>query len=161
GIVCEKCGVEVTSSKVRRERMGHIELVSPVAHIWFIKYMPSRIGALLDMPLKAIENILYSGEFVVIDPVATPFARGEVISEVVYNQARDAYGEDGFFALTGVEAIKELLTRLDLEAIRATLRNELESTSSEMKRKKVVKRLRLVENFIKSGNRPEWMILTV
>ncbi|MFV9838689.1 MAG: DNA-directed RNA polymerase subunit beta' [Aaplasma endosymbiont of Hyalomma asiaticum] len=161
GIVCEKCGVEVTSSKVRRERMGHIELVSPVAHVWFLKSLPSRIGALLDMPLKSIESILYSGDFVVIDPVTTPFSKGEVISEGVYNQARDAYGEDGFFALTGAEAIRELLTRLDLEAIRAGLRSELESTTSEMKRKKVVKRLRIIENFIKSGNRPEWMILTV
>ena len=161
GIVCEKCGVEVTSSKVRRERMGHIELISPVAHVWFLKSLPSRIGALLDMPLKSIESILYSGDFVVIDPIATPFSRGEVISESVYNQARDAYGEDGFFALTGAEAIREMLARLDLEAIRAGLRSELESTSSEMKRKKVVKRLRIIENFIRSGNRPEWMILTV
>ncbi|MCU7612408.1 DNA-directed RNA polymerase subunit beta' [Anaplasma capra] len=161
GIVCEKCGVEVTSSKVRRERMGRIELVSPVAHVWFLKSLPSRIGALLDMPLKSIESILYSGDFVVIDPMTTPFSRGEVISEGVYNQARDAYGEEGFVALTGAEAIRELLVRLDLQAIRSGLRSELESTSSEMKRKKVVKRLRIIENFINSGNKPEWMILTV
>ncbi|ACZ49513.1 DNA-directed RNA polymerase beta' subunit [Anaplasma centrale str. Israel] len=161
GIVCEKCGVEVTSSKVRRERMGHIELVSPVAHVWFLKSLPSRIGALLDMPMKSIESILYSGDFVVIDPMTTPFSRGEVISESVYNQARDAYGDEGFVALTGAEAIRELLVRLDLGAIRSGLRSELESTSSEMKRKKVVKRLRIIENFIASGNRPEWMILTV
>ncbi|UTO55144.1 DNA-directed RNA polymerase subunit beta' [Neoehrlichia mikurensis] len=161
GVVCEKCGVEVTSSKVRRERMGHIELVSPVAHVWFLKSLPSRIGALLDMPLKSIESILYSGDFIVIDPIATPFSKGEVISESVYNQARDLYGEDSFVALTGAEAIRELLIGLDLNAININLRNELESTTSEIKRKKIVKRLRIVENFINSGNKPEWMILTV
>lgn len=161
GVICEKCGVEVTSSKVRRERMGHIELVSPVAHVWFLKSLPSRIGALLDMPLKLIESILYSGDFVVIDPIATPLSKGEVISESAYNQAKDNYGEDSFLALTGAEAIRELLVRLDLHAINANLRTELESTTSEMKRKKIVKRLRIVENFINSGNKPEWMILTV
>ncbi|CAI27618.1 DNA-directed RNA polymerase beta' chain [Ehrlichia ruminantium str. Gardel] len=161
GVICEKCGVEVTSSKVRRERMGHIELVSPVAHVWFLKSLPSRIGALLDMPLKLIESILYSGDFVVIDPIATPLSKGEVISESAYNQAKDNYGEDSFIALTGAEAIRELLVRLDLHAINANLRSELESTTSEMKRKKIVKRLRIVENFINSGNKPEWMILTV
>ena len=161
GVICEKCGVEVTSSKVRRERMGHIELVSPVAHVWFLKSLPSRIGALLDMPLKLIESILYSGDFVVIDPIATPLSKGEIINESAYNQAKDNYGEDSFIALTGAEAIRELLVRLDLHAINATLRSELESTTSEMKRKKIVKRLRIVENFINSGNKPEWMILTV
>ncbi|KJV69571.1 DNA-directed RNA polymerase subunit beta' [Candidatus Neoehrlichia procyonis] len=161
GVVCEKCGVEVTSSKVRRERMGHIELVSPVAHVWFLKSLPSRIGALLDMPLKSIESILYSGDFVIIDPIATPFSKGEVISESVYNQTKDLYGEDSFIALTGAEAIRELLVRLDLNAININLRNELESTTSEIKRKKIVKRLRIIENFINSGNKPEWMILTV
>ncbi|WFW29558.1 MAG: DNA-directed RNA polymerase subunit beta/beta' [Wolbachia endosymbiont of Menacanthus eurysternus] len=160
GRICEKCGVEVTSSKVRRERMGHIELASPVAHIWFLKSLPSRIGALLDMSLRDIENILYSDSYIVIDPVISSFERGEIISEKAYNEAKDSYGIDGFVAMQGVEAIRELLARLDLHEIRISLRSELESVTSEIRRKKIIKRLRIIENFIKSGNRPEWMILT-
>ncbi|OEY86832.1 DNA-directed RNA polymerase subunit beta' [Wolbachia pipientis] len=160
GRICEKCGVEVTSSKVRRERMGHIDLVSPVAHIWFLKSLPSRIGALLDMSLRDIENILYSDHYVVIDPLVAPFEKCEIISEKAYYEAKAEYGEDGFIAMQGVEAIRELLSRLDLHDIRRNLRLELESVVSEIKRKKIIKRLRIVENFIKSGNRPEWMILT-
>ncbi len=160
GRVCEKCGVEVTSSKVRRERMGHIDLVSPVAHIWFLKSLPSRVGALLDMSLRDIENILYSDHYVVVDPLVAPFGKGEIISEKTYNEAREEYGEDGFVAMQGVEAVRELLSRLDLHEIRRDLRLELESVVSEVRRKKIIKRLRIVENFIKSGNRPEWMILT-
>ncbi|QMV45654.1 DNA-directed RNA polymerase subunit beta/beta' [Wolbachia pipientis] len=160
GRICEKCGVEVTSSKVRRERMGHIELASPVAHIWFLKSLPSRIGALLDMSLRDIENILYSDNYIVIDPLVSPFEKGEIISEKAYNEAKDSYGIDSFVAMQGVEAIRELLTRLDLHEIRKDLRLELESVASEIRRKKIIKRLRIIENFIKSGNRPEWMILT-
>ncbi len=160
GRICEKCGVEVTSSKVRRERMGHIELASPVAHIWFLKSLPSRIGALLDISLRDIENILYSDNYVIIDPLVSSFEKGEIISERTYNEARDEYGADSFVAMQGVEAVRELLTRLDLHEIRKDLRLELESVVSEIKRKKIIKRLRIVENFIKSGNRPEWMILT-
>ena len=160
GRICEKCGVEVTSSKVRRERMGHIELASPVAHIWFLKSLPSRIGALLDMSLRDIESILYSDNYVVIDPLVSSFEKGEIISEKAYNEAKDSYGIDSFVAMQGVEAVRELLTRLDLHEIRKNLRQELESVVSEIRRKKIIKRLRIVENFIKSGNRPEWMILT-
>ncbi|MDR2609223.1 MAG: DNA-directed RNA polymerase subunit beta, partial [Rickettsiales bacterium] len=160
GRICEKCGVEVTSSKVRRERMGHIELASPVAHIWFLKSLPSRIGALLDMSLRDIENILYSDNYIVIDPLVSPFEKGEIISEKAYNEAKDSYGTDSFVAMQSVEAIRELLTRLDLHEIRKNLRLELESVTSEIRRKKIIKRLRIIENFIKSGNRPEWMILT-
>ncbi|NSM56564.1 DNA-directed RNA polymerase subunit beta/beta' [Wolbachia endosymbiont of Atemnus politus] len=160
GRICEKCGVEVTSSKVRRERMGHIELASPVAHIWFLKSLPSRIGALLDMSLRDIENILYSDNYIVIDPLISPFEKGEIISEKAYNEAKDSYGTDSFVAMQGVEAVRELLTSLDLHEIRKNLRLELESVASEIRRKKIIKRLRIIENFIKSGNRPEWMILT-
>ncbi|MGL9760782.1 MAG: DNA-directed RNA polymerase subunit beta/beta' [Wolbachia sp.] len=160
GRICEKCGVEVASSKVRRERMGHIELASPVAHIWFLKSLPSRIGALLDMSLRDIENILYSDSYIVIDPLVSPFEKGEIISEKAYSEAKDSYGTDSFVAMQGVEAIRELLTRLDLHEIRNNLRLELESVTSEIRRKKIIKRLRIIENFIKSGNRPEWMILT-
>ncbi|MEY2393087.1 DNA-directed RNA polymerase subunit beta/beta' [Wolbachia endosymbiont of Tettigetta isshikii] len=160
GRICEKCGVEVTSSKVRRERMGHIELAYPVAHIWFLKSLPSRIGALLDMSLRDIENILYSDNYIVIDPLVSHFEKGEIISEKAYNEAKDSYGTDSFVAMQGVEAIRELLTRLDLHEIRKDLRLELESVTSEIRRKKIIKRLRIIENFIKSGNRPEWIILT-
>ncbi|MGL9682277.1 MAG: DNA-directed RNA polymerase subunit beta/beta' [Wolbachia sp.] len=160
GRICEKCGVEVASSKVRRERMGHIELASPVAHIWFLKSLPSRIGALLDMSLRDIENILYSDNYIVIDPLVSPFEKGEIISEKSYSEAKDSYGADSFVAMQGIEAIRELLTRLDLHEIRNNLRLELESVTSEIRRKKIIKRLRIIENFIKSGNRPEWMILT-
>ncbi|WCR54309.1 MAG: Bifunctional DNA-directed RNA polymerase subunit beta-beta' [Wolbachia endosymbiont of Ctenocephalides orientis wCori] len=160
GRVCEKCGVEVTSSKVRRERMGHIELASPVVHIWFLKSLPSRIGALLDISLRDIENILYSDNYIVIDPLVSPFEKGEILSEKAYNEAKDSCGVDSFVAMQGVEAIRELLIRLDLPEIRKELRMELESVVSEIKRKKIIKRLRIVENFIKSGNKPEWMILT-
>ncbi|WP_410519857.1 DNA-directed RNA polymerase subunit beta [Candidatus Mesenet endosymbiont of Agriotes lineatus] len=156
GVVCEKCGVEVTSSKVRRERMGHIELVSPVVHIWFLKSLPSRIGTLLDMSLKEIENILYSGDFIVVDPGVSSFVKGEVLNEQTYNEC----GEGSFTALTGAEAIRELLASLDLYSTRSKLRTELESVTSEIKRKKIIRRLRIVENFLNSGNKPEHMVLT-
>lgn len=160
GRICEKCGVEVTSSKVRRERMGHIELAAPVAHIWFLRSLPSRIGALLNMSLRQVESILYSDHYVIIDPLVSPFEKSEVINEKAYNEAKNSYGVDSFVAMQGVEAIRELLAGLNLHEIRRDLRLELEVVTSEIRRKKIIKRLRIVENFIKSGNRPEWMILT-
>ena len=161
GIICEKCGVEVTSSKVRRERMGHIDLVAPVAHIWFLKSLPSRISALLDMSLKDVEKVLYFEAFVVTDPGMTPFTKGQLLSEEQFAKAQDEYGEDSFSAMIGAEAIKDILCNIDLEDEQAKLREELEDVKSELKKKKLVKRLKLIEDFIDSGNKPEWMILDV
>jgi len=158
GVICEKCGVEVTLSKVRRERMGHIELASPVAHIWFLKSLPSRIGLLLDMTLRNIERILYFEAFVVIDPGMTPLERGQLLSDDAYLEAIEEHGDD-FEARMGAEAIYELLSSLNLEEELINLREELVQTSSETKIKKISKRLKLVEAFIDSGNHPEWMIL--
>ena len=161
GIICEKCGVEVTLSKVRRERMGHIELASPVAHIWFLKSLPSRIGLLVDMTLKELERVLYFENFVVTDPGLSPLERKQVLTENEYYDAQDEYGEDAFTAQIGAEAIKTMLLDLDLEEERETIRVDLRETGSEAKRKKLVKRLKLVEAFIESGARPEWMVLDV
>ncbi|MCH8686007.1 DNA-directed RNA polymerase subunit beta' [Pedomonas mirosovicensis] len=161
GITCEKCGVEVTVSKVRRERMGHIELAAPVAHIWFLKSLPSRIGLLLDMPLKDLERVLYFENFVVIEPGLTPLKKYQLLTEDQVFEAQEEYGEDAFTAGIGAEAIRELLISLDLEAERVRLREELEQTKSELKPKKIIKRLNVIDSFIDSGNRPEWMILTV
>jgi DNA-directed RNA polymerase subunit beta' len=161
GIVCEKCGVEVTLSKVRRERMGHIELASPVAHIWFMKSLPSRIGMLLDMTLKDLERILYFEGYIVIEPGLTPLKERTLLSEEECLKAQDEYGEDSFTAMIGAEAIRELLSRLDLKKLKEELRQEIATTTSELKPKKLVKRLKLVESFLESGNRPEWMILQV
>ncbi|MCH7794196.1 MAG: DNA-directed RNA polymerase subunit beta' [Proteobacteria bacterium] len=161
GIVCEKCGVEVTLSTVRRERMGHIELASPVAHIWFLKSLPSRIGLLLDMTLKELERVLYFENFVVVEPGLTPLKIRELLNEEQYLNAQDEYGEDAFTAGIGAEALRDMLSEIDLEVERETLREELRETNSEAKRKKLVKRLKLVESFIDSGTRPEWMILEV
>jgi DNA-directed RNA polymerase subunit beta' len=161
GIVCEKCGVEVTLSKVRRERMGHIELAAPVAHIWFLKSLPSRIGLLLDMTLKDLERILYFESYVVIEPGLSPLKKGQLLNEEEYRDAQDNYGEDAFTAGIGAEAIRNMLESLDLSIIREEIRQELAETKSELKPKKLIKRLKVVEAFIESGNRPEWMILTV
>ena len=161
GIICEKCGVEVTLSKVRRERMGHIELASPVAHIWFLKSLPSRIGLLLDMTLKDLERILYFEQYVVTEPGLTPLKIRQLLSEEDFYKAQDEYGEDSFSASIGAEAIRDMLKTIELEKERETLREELRETTSEAKRKKLVKRLKLVENFIDSKARPEWMILEV
>ncbi len=161
GIICEKCGVEVTLSKVRRERMGHIELASPVAHIWFLKSLPSRIGLMVDMTLKDIERILYFENYVVIEPGLTPLQLHQLLSEEEYIDAQDQYGEDAFTAAIGAEALKAILSTVDLEAERETLRVDMRETGSEAKRKKYVKRLKLVEAFLESGTRPEWMILDV
>jgi len=161
GVVCEKCGVEVTLQKVRRERMGHIELASPVAHIWFLKSLPSRIGLMLDMTLRDLERILYFENYVVIEPGLTDLIYGQLMSEEEFLDAQDLYGIDAFTANIGAEAIREMLTTIDLEAEADQLREELAEATGELKPKKIIKRLKLVENFLESGNRPEWMVLTV
>jgi DNA-directed RNA polymerase subunit beta' len=161
GIVCEKCGVEVIQSKVRRERIGHIELAAPVAHIWFLKSVPSRIGVILDMTLRDLERILYFENFVVVEPGLTPLKRHELLTDEQVQRHREEYGEDSFTVGIGAEAVREMLSALELEEERDALRLELAETSSEAKRKKIVKRLKLIETFIESGNRPEWMILTI
>ncbi|MCH4892137.1 MULTISPECIES: DNA-directed RNA polymerase subunit beta' [unclassified Sphingomonas] len=161
GIVCEKCGVEVTVSKVRRERMGHIELAAPVAHIWFLKSLPSRIGLLLDMQLKQLERVLYFESYIVIEPGLTPLEKYQLLTEDELLDAQDQYGEDAFSAGIGAEAVKQMLMDLDLEGERSALLEELAVTKSELKPKKIIKRLKVVESFLESGNRPEWMILDV
>src|ERR1700709_526207 len=161
GVICEKCGVEVTLSRVRRERMGHIELAAPVAHIWFLKALPSRIALLLDMTLKDIERILYFENYVVLDPGLTPFTLHELLSEEQFLDAQDQYGADSFTAKIGAEAIRDMLLSLDLEKIAADLRVEIAESTTELKPKKLAKRLKIVEQFIVSGNKPEWMIMTV
>ena len=158
GIVCEKCGVEVTLSKVRRDRMGHIELAAPVAHIWFMKSLPSRVGLLLDMTLKDLERVLYFENHVVVEPGLTPLLEKQLLSEDEYQDAVDEYGEDAFQTGIGAEAIRGMLAEIDLEDQLETLRVDLKETKSEAKRKKFVKRLKLVESFINSGARPEWLI---
>jgi DNA-directed RNA polymerase subunit beta' len=159
GIICEKCGVEVTLTKVRRERMGIIELASPVAHIWFLKSLPSRIGLMTDMTLKALEKVLYFEAYIVIEPGMTPLKPMQLLSEEEYMDAQDEYGEDQFRAGIGAEAIKEILQNINLEEALADAEEDLRETGSEAKRKKLVKRIKLLEAFISSGTRPEWMIL--
>ncbi|MDH5488368.1 MAG: DNA-directed RNA polymerase subunit beta' [Rhodospirillaceae bacterium] len=161
GITCEKCGVEVTLQKVRRERMGHIELASPVAHIWFMKSLPSRIGLLLDMTLKDLEKVLYFESYVVVEPGLTPLKERELLSEDQYQAALDEYGQDSFTVGIGAEALRGMMTEIDLEEEIEVIKEDLRETGSEAKRKKLVKRLKLVEAFIESGARPEWMILEV
>ncbi|MDF1529990.1 MAG: DNA-directed RNA polymerase subunit beta', partial [Sedimenticola sp.] len=160
GVVCEKCGVEVTLAKVRRERMGHIELASPVAHIWFLKSLPSRIGLLLDMTLRDIERVLYFESFVVVDPGMTPLERGQLLNDDQYLEAIEENGDE-FDARMGAEAVYELLTSLNLPKEIETLREEILGTNSETKLKKLSKRLKLIESLHGSGNRPEWMVMTV
>ncbi len=161
GVVCEKCGVEVTLQKVRRERMGHIELAAPVAHIWFLKSLPSRIGLMLDMTLRDLERILYFENYVVIEPGLTDLSYGQLMTEEEYMDAQDQYGADAFTANIGAEAIREMLSQIDLEATAEQLREELKEATGELKPKKIIKRLKIVESFLESGNRPEWMVLTV
>jgi len=160
GVICEKCGVEVTQSKVRRDRMGHIELASPVAHIWFLKSLPSRIGLLLDMTLRDIERVLYFESFVVTEPGMTSLERGQMLTEESYLDALEEFGDE-FEAKMGAEAVLALLRHLELDQEIEVMREELESTNSETKRKKTTKRLKLMEAFRDSGNKPEWMIMTV
>ena len=161
GVVCEKCGVEVTVTKVRRERMGHIELAAPVAHIWFLKSLPSRIGLLLDMQLKQLERVLYFESYIVTEPGLTSLEKFQLLTEDELLDAQDEFGEDGFSASIGAEAVKMMLMDLDLEGERKDLLDELAVTKSELKPKKIIKRLKVVESFLESGNRPEWMILEV
>jgi len=161
GLICEKCGVEVTLAKVRRERMGHIELAAPVAHIWFLKSLPSRIGLLLDMPLKDLERVLYFENYIVIEPGITAFREKQLLSEEEYNRALDEHGPDSFTAGIGAEAIRDMLSAMDLPKIRDDLRQEIAEATTDLKPKKLGKRLKVIEAFIESGNRPEWMILTV
>lgn len=160
GVICEKCGVEVTLSKVRRDRMGHIELASPVAHIWFLKSLPSRIGLLLDMTLRDIERVLYFEAFVVIEPGMTPYTKGQLLSEEAYLDALEEYGNE-FEALMGAEAIQKLLREIDLENEIIQMREEIPVTTSDTKLKKITKRLKVMEAFAQSGNKPEWMIMSV
>lgn len=160
GVVCEKCGVEVTLSRVRRERMGHIELASPVAHIWFLRSLPSRIGLMLDMTLRDLERVLYFEAYVVIDPGMTQLEKGKLLSEEAYYDAIEEYGDE-FEARMGADAIQELLRAINLETEVPRLHEELLKTTSEAKLKKMSKRLKLMESFLQSGNKPEWMILTV
>ncbi|QDA56700.1 DNA-directed RNA polymerase subunit beta' [Thermomonas aquatica] len=160
GVVCEKCGTEVTLAKVRRERMGHIDLASPVAHIWFLKSLPSRIGLMLDMTLRDIERILYFEAFVVTEPGLTPMERGQLLTEEQFMQARQEHGDD-FDAAMGAEAVYDLLRTIDLQSEMLQLKEEIASTGSETKLKRLTKRIKLVEAFLESGNRPEWMVMTV
>ncbi len=161
GIICEKCGVEVTLSKVRRERMGHIELAAPVAHIWFLKSLPSRIGLLMDMTLRDLEKVLYFEQYVVLEPGLTPLKQNQLLTEDELIAAQDEYGEDAFQASIGAEALRVMLSAIDIEKECLSLREELIETTSEAKRKKIVKRLKLLEAFRESGCRPEWMVLEV
>src|SRR5215468_1917976 len=161
GLICEKCGVEVTLAKVRRERMGHIQLAAPVAHIWFLKSLPSRIGLLLDMTLKDLERVLYFENYIVTEPGATTFTEKQLLTEEQYNQAIEEYGQDSFSAGIGAEAIRVLLEGMDLPKLRDQLRQEIAEATTELKPKKLGKRLKVIEAFLESGNKPEWMVLTV
>ena len=161
GVVCEKCGVEVTLQKVRRERMGHIELAAPCAHIWFLKSLPSRIGLMLDMTLRDLERVLYFENYVVIEPGLTDLTYGQMLTEEEFLDAQDHYGMDAFTANIGAEAIREMLANIDLESEAENLRADLKEATGELKPKKIIKRLKVVESFLESGNRPEWMVLTV
>ena len=159
GKICERCGVEVTRSKVRRERMGHIELAAPVSHIWYFKGIPSRMGLILDLSPRFLEKVLYFAQYIVIDPGATPLEKKQLLSEKEYRDMREKY-EDEFKAGMGAEAIKELLAEIDLEELSKELKDELEGASGQ-KRVRILKRLEVVESFRLSGNRPEWMIIDV
>jgi DNA-directed RNA polymerase subunit beta' len=160
-VVCEKCGVEVTLSKVRRERMGHIELAAPVAHIWYLKSLPSRLGLLMDMTLKDIERVLYFEAFLVTDPGSTPLVHKQLLTEEMYFDALDEYGDDEFEAKMGAEAIQDVLAEMQLEKEAANLREDSLNTKSQTKLKKYNKRLKLIDSLIQSGNKPEWMVLKV
>ena len=160
GVVCEKCGVEVTQTKVRRERMGHIELASPTAHIWFLKSLPSRIGLMLDMTLREIERILYFEAFVVVDPGMTPLQRGQLLSDEQYLEAIEQYGDE-FDARMGAEAVRDLLAAMNLDIEVNKVRDDIAGTNSETKIKRLSKRLKLLESFLESNNKPEWMVMTV
>jgi len=161
GVVCEKCGVEVIPSNVRRERLAHIELATPVAHIWFLRSLPSRIGAMMDITLKELERVLYYENYIVLDPGDTDLGEGELLTEDKYQKAVEQWGPGSFECGMGAEAVRDLLKRLDLEKISSTLRAEMKKTASDAKKKRIAKRLKVVDAFLHSGNRPEWMILEV
>ena len=154
GIICEKCGVEVTKSNVRRERMGHIDLASPVAHIWFLKSLPSRISLAIDMKLKEVEKVLYFESFIVIEPGLTELKKGQLLNEEEYLKAQEKYGEDGFTAGIGAEAVREILINIDLKKERERLSNSLKETKSKVTEERTLKRLKLLDSFIESGNKP-------
>jgi len=160
GVICEKCGIEVTVAKVRRERMAHIELASPVAHIWFLKSLPSRISLFLDMTLRDLERVLYFEAFIVVDPDMTPLEKGHLLSDETYLQAVEEYGDE-FDARMGAEAVQELLRGIDIDKEVEQIRADIDATNSETKIKKLSKRLKLMEAFRDSGNKPEWMVLEV
>ena len=160
GIICEKCGVEVTKSNVRRERMGHIDLACPVAHIWFLKSLPSRISLAIDMKLKEVEKVLYFESFIVVEPGLTTLKKGQLISEEALIKAQEEFGEDAFTAGIGAEAVREILVNLDLKKEQQKLRESLKEIKSKVTEERTIKRLKLIESFINSGNKPEWMILT-
>ena len=160
GIICEKCGVEVTKSNVRRERMGHIDLACPVAHIWFLKSLPSRISLAIDMKLKEVEKVLYFESFIVVEPGLTTLKKGQLISEEALLKAQEEFGEDAFTAGIGAEAVREILVNLDLKKEQQKLRESLKEIKSKVTEERTIKRLKLIESFINSGNKPEWMILT-
>jgi len=159
GVVCEKCGVEVTVTRVRRERMGHIELAAPVAHIWFLKSLPSRISTMLNMTLKEVERVLYFESYIVTEPGLTSLGERQILSEEEYADAQAEFGEDSFTAGIGAEAVRDMLQNLDLEAEIERTRFDMTETGSELKLKKFAKRLKLLESFVTSGNRPEWMVV--
>ena len=160
GIICEKCGVEVTKSNVRRERMGHIDLACAVAHIWFLKSLPSRISLAIDMKLKEVEKVLYFESFIVVEPGLTTLKKGQLISEEALLKAQEEFGEDAFSAGIGAEAVREILVNLDLKKEQKKLRESLKDIKSKVTEERTIKRLKLIESFINSGNKPEWMILT-
>jgi DNA-directed RNA polymerase subunit beta' len=160
GIICEKCGVEVTKSNVRRERMGHIDLACPVAHIWFLKSLPSRISLAIDMKLKEVEKVLYFESFIIVEPGLTTLKKGQLISEEALIKAQEEFGEDAFTAGIGAEAVREILVNLDLKKEQQKLRESLKEIKSKVTEERTIKRLKLIESFINSGNKPEWMILT-
>ena len=159
GVVCEKCGVEVIPSKVRRERLGHIELATPVAHIWFMRSLPSRIGLMLNMTLKEVEKVLYYESYIVLDPMHTELTKYELLNEETYRAALAEHGFDTFRAVMGAEAIKEILEDIDVPAVSASLKEEMRGTTSDAKKKRIAKRLKVVDAFLTSGNKPEWMML--
>src|SRR5690348_11274654 len=159
GVVCEKCGVEVIQSKVRRERLGHIDLATPVAHIWFLKSLPSRIGNLLDITLKELEKVLYCESYVVVDPKQSGLQKGELLTEDRYAKLIEEMSEDAYVAGMGADAIRELLRDINIPLLAEQLRQEMRDATSEAKRKKISKRLKVVEAFNQSSNKPEWMML--
>ena len=160
GIICEKCGTEITKSNVRRDRMGHIDLATPVSHIWFLKSLPSRIALALDLKLKDLEKVLYYEHFIIIEPGLTPFHRNQIVSEEEFLKAQEEFGEDSFTGGIGASAIRDCLANLDMEADRDRLREELPNITSKVNEERTIKRLKLIESFIASGNKAEWMVLT-